>query len=55
MVHGARDRPEANLGTGIVMGTSLSGLGRRISLAGRLSGADAAYVLAEVRELDSSA
>lgn len=40
--------------TGIVMGTSLSGLGRRIALVDKLSSADVADVLAEVRKLDSS-
>jgi hypothetical protein len=41
-------------GTGIVMGTSLGGLGRRIALVDKLSGQDAADVLAEVRKLDST-
>lgn len=41
-------------GAGIVIGTSLSGLGSRIALVDKLSTADARDVLAEVRKLDAS-
>ncbi|AQV96570.1 hypothetical protein BJN34_22140 [Cupriavidus necator] len=38
-------------GTGIVMGTSLNGLGKRIALVDKLSRSDAQEVLAEARKL----